>query len=572
VQTLKYPAVRFTNKHSGKSLVLFGASAVEINNWVGVPQKLKLGEEETAGFQRTVSTVRRNALEHFFSNPQNIMQNPLLCAIRKPVGVEVSFTPLESDKTECIGTLSIKFPELSSLPLKELFRKVRLYLEERVPDLSRRPFPDNIYKALEEAHLGSDSSQSEEQLELLSTTEESTNESLNSTLEEALFEDSQIVDFWDQIKAREELANRLENQVPEFELAGFRRDVLEAYLRPVILVDGQHRLAGAVAAARSKTEQDAELKEKVTSLIVNDSIDPEQALQSVMAESSKMLPVSLLLDDSPAEHVFQFVVVNQKATPVPKALLGTIISTSLAATELSSIKERLVKADIPLESSQTVSSLATSEASPFAGKVARGFEQEANSKLPWTVLATLAEVFRSLKGAKYFHEPSLDQADVWKMQNLESCEIIQEWQARDYESPESYWQDTNGPWREVFISFWIHTRDKLANTDNPDAPNYWGNPRTSNIFNKPSLFILSTDFFSFLREQRATINDVSQIKVLVDEWLRYVSPNYFNRDWKLSGVKKDSVGTRRQWSYLWFKHRSSGATISPQEFQKIRRD
>lgn len=570
MQKHTYHAVCYKNKQSGKSLVLFGAPAVEIDEWVGVPQKLQLGEEETAGFQRTVSPTRRSALEHFFSNPKNIMQNPLLCAIRKQEGIEVTFKA--SPENEELGTLTIEFPTLENLPLHNLFNKVRLYLEERVPELSTREFPDSIYRKLEESYITPTHKEEAEQKELPIFNDDTTNEEAGSMLEEALFDDSQIIEFWDQVRAREELASRLADKAPKNEIAGFRREVLEAYLRPIILVDGQHRLAGAVAAARHQAENQISNKIKIQELITEKGLSPDSALKTVMHECSNTLPVSLLLDDSPAEHVFQFVVVNQKATPVPKALLGTIISTSLAPQELASIKDRLVKADIPLESSQAVSSLATSDSSPFSGKVARGFEQEAGSKLPWTVLASLAELFRSLKGAKYYHDSMLDHADVWKKQNLEDCGIVSEWQARDYESAEAYWQDSNGPWRDVFIAFWTKTREKLANSENKDAPNYWGNPRTSNIFNKPSLFILATDFFSFLREQRVNITSLEQINELVEEWLRYVSPNYFNRDWKLSGVKKDSVGTRRQWSYLWCKHRSSGAPINTPDYQKLRRD
>lgn len=567
-----YSATCYQNPKSGKRLVLFGAPAVQIEEWAGVPQKLQLGEEETAGFQRTVSPNRRNALEHFFSNHQNIMQNPLLCAIRKQEGIEVKFKANLKDKK--IGTLEISFPELKDYSLADLFNKVRQYLETRVPELQNRPFPDDIYSKLEKPYITPPSDQDTEDPPYSADSEDTSSEEFNSVLEEALFEDSQIVEFWDQIRAREALAVRLGDQAPTSEIAGFKRDVLEAYLRPIILVDGQHRLAGAVAAARSQVENNESSKQEVQRLITEEGMSPDDALTAVTSECSHILPVSLLLDDSPAEHVFQFVVVNQKATPVPKALLGTIISTSLAPNELASIKDRLVKADIPLESSQAVSSLATSELSPFAGKVARGFEQESGSKLPWTVLASLAEVFRSLKGAKYYHDSMLDHADIWKKQNLENCEIISEWQARDFSSAEEYWQDSNGPWRDVFIAFWTKTREKLADTTNPEAPNFWGNPRSSNIFNKPSLFILAADFFSFLREQRVNISSSEQICDTVDEWLKYVSPNYFSRDWKLSGagVKKDSVGTRRQWSFLWCKHRSSGITISVQEYQKLRRD
>lgn len=567
-----YPAVKFKSKQDGKSLVLFGAPASDIDSWVGVPQKLKLGEDESSGFQRTVSPGRLKALKSFFSDTQNVMQNPLLCAIRKTEGLEVSFTSENSYGLQEIGTIKISAENLSETPLNVLFKKVLQYLEERSPELKTRPFPDEVYKRLREHYdLIQDASEAETET---FPTEEQISNTLESTLEEALFESSQIAEFWDQIKAREALSAALESSCPKDELEGFTREVLESYLRPIILVDGQHRLAGAVEAAKNLINDSPEKTKTIESLIIDFKMPADQAVTQTLREASAILPVSLLMEDSPAEHVFQFVVVNQKATPVPKALLGTIISTSLAPAELDSIKQRLESADIPLEISQAVSSLARSDASPFSNKVARGFEQESGTKLPWTVLSTLADIFRKLEGAKYFHDTSMDHAAIWRNQNLKDSQIVSEWQVRDYKSELEYWQDVNGPWQDVFIAFWTYTRDKLANTEDEAAHNYWGNPRTSNIFNKPSLLTLATDFFSFLREQRARINSLDDIPELVDRWLEYVSPKYFSRDWKLdgSGVKKDSVGIRRQWSNLWYRHRSTGIDISVSEYIKIKRD
>lgn len=568
---LIYPAVRISQGDGARPLVLFAAPAADINEWVGVPQKLKLGDDETTGFQRTVSPTRRAALEHFFGNPRNVMQNPLLCAIRQPLDVAVRFEASKQSGVLDCGQLVITKPDLKGASLYELFHRVRLYLEERDPILQHRAFPDGVYKKLEASILGGSIIEiSPDNAQPNDDSSQENQENIDGELDEALFEESQISEFWDQIRAREHLAEKLKERTSTNELAGFTREVLEAYLRPIVLVDGQHRLAGAMEAAKTMVDEDPEA-EQMTLELVAQGKSPDDAQAIVVRTKSRWLPISLLLDESPAEHVFQFVVVNQKATPVPKALLGTIISTSLADSELTSIKNRLEHADIPLASSQAVSSLARSAASPFADKVSRGFGQEDGGKLPWTVLASIADLFRSLRGAKYYHDPVLDHASIWKEHHLDSATIVADWQARDYSSAFNYWSDPNGPWRDVFIAFWSKTRDKLADIENQDSHNYWGTPRTSNIFNKPSLFILAVDFFSFLREQRVGIVSIDHVNTLVDSWLSYVSPTYFSRDWRLSGVKKDAVGTRRQWSYLWYRHRSGGGDMpKPDEFSKLR--
>lgn len=195
-------------------------------------------------------------------------------------------------------------------------------------------------------------------------------------------------------------------------------------------------------------------------------------------------------------------------------------------------------------------------------------EGDGAEKLPWTVLGTLADIFRYLEGARPYHE-STDHAKRWKERQLDDSLVVSEWQAREFAGPFAYWQSMDGPWMPVFKVFWTEVRNTLGETKNIDAQNYWGGPRSSNLFNKPSLHILQADFFAFLKQKRLQLTSVDQIPEVVADWLEYVNPKYFARDWKLSGVKKDSVGTRRQWSKLWSDHREGGPLPAPGEFSKL---
>ncbi|WP_447763399.1 hypothetical protein [Sphingopyxis panaciterrae] len=546
----------------GKDILLFSASATEIDRWIGIPQRLSLSGTETAGFQRTVSPAREAALRKFFAEPKNVIQNPLLCAIRQAPGCRVTYTP---DADGNAGNVVVELEDFESMSLAQLLSAARAYLESRVPDLATRPEPTELISELE-AELVTDpgvlsegdiAADGDEQ-------EEAEDGPSGEPAEEALFDESQISSFWDQLRAREKIAVKLAATAPQ-ELLGFSREMLISYLRPIILVDGQHRLRGAILAAEDLAHRDAE----ATSLIAGGAT-PEEAVATVSGRIARHLPVSLLMDDAPQEHVFQYVLVNQKATPVPKALLGTIISTSLAEDELTSIAERLEDAKIPLEGARIVSILSRAEDSPFQGLIAKGFGSDDSVKLQWNVLGSLSDIFRYLKGARFYHD-STDHAAIWSSHHLANSSIVGEWQARDHESPQAYWQDINGPWIEAFKAFWTQVRDRLASTD-PNAFNYWGDPRSSNIFNKPTLHILTADFFSYLREQRVRIASTEEIPSLVDSWLEYASTSYFSRDWKLAGagVKKDSVGTRRQWSKLWATHRQQGGPPPPAgDFAKL---
>jgi hypothetical protein len=569
VLTFRYSCVRVRQDQSARDLLFFSAPAPEIESWIGIPQRLALGGNETAGFQRTVSKSREAALRQFFGDERNVIQNPILAAIRQAPGVQVAYE--QSDENEELGHVTITFDELTQTPMAELLRLARQYLESRSPELSSRALPNDLIASLTAAlpaelllsqaatadlsASGGDSGDGE--------VDENDVDQEGEPAEDALFDESQITDFWDHLRAREEIAKKLPAEKISEGLLGFDRLTIEAYLRPIILVDGQHRLRGAVLATEEKIDASAEAKELAIQGLATGEIRRRLA-----AQMGRSLPVSLLMDESPSEHVFQYVVVNQKATPVPKALLGTIISTSLAADELDEIATRLENANIDLEGARIVSILSKAEDSPFAGKVAKGMEGE-GEKLPWSVLGSLADLFRFLQGAKFYHEPTIDHAKIWRDLHLNDSPIVAEWQAKGYQSAFDYWRDLNGPWMGSFKAFWRATRAKLA-SDLSDSPNVWGDPRESNIFNKPSLHILATDFFAFLKEQRTKLASEDQIPDLVDAWLEYVSPNYFARDWKLVGVKKDSVGTRRQWSKLWAQHRQSGGAAPPTaEFSKL---
>src|SRR5262249_52265177 len=148
---------------------------------------------------------------------------------------------------------------------------------------------------------------------------------------------------------------------------GFTKQAVLEYLKPVALVDGQHRLRGAAEMARLSVRSKEGQQELLNA--VEAGIEPTQAEIDLLEQRSRRLPLSLLMSDNPSEHVFQFVVVNQKATPLQPALLGTIVATSLSREELHHVADRLRNAGIKLEDSQAVSYLARADESPFKGVV-----------------------------------------------------------------------------------------------------------------------------------------------------------------------------------------------------------
>lgn len=564
-----YRALRVHQGTGSPALVLLSASAMEIDRWVGIPQKTRIVDGETLGFQRDDNPVRVDQIAQFYANPQNVIHNPLLCAIRRKVGDDVTFTPdapvVEGDAVQTFaesGVLTVTSRVRDDEPLADLFREAREALEQRVPELRGRPDPDELIAKLrvqaDDPQLfgdfyGEDEAGDGASGDIDTAFADEADQPLQA--EDALFEESHVSEFWSELRAREILLTRLGSQFTGDEFVGFSRADIESYLKPIVLVDGQHRLLGALKAARDAVDQTVQSRdfERVGELMKG-NVPPEEINDILLLEEARRLPISLLLDEKPQEHVFQFVVVNQKATPVRPALLATIISTSLSEDELEPITDRLESAGVPLKSSRAISYFTKNAESPFMGLVARGLANEGSDLLSWTVLGQLVSVFRELKGGRFFHDGKIDYADSWKRRYLAGSAIIPG-QYDGWEGAFEAWRHPDGPWRDVFVEFWSAVRDILGSQVNPDAHNYWGSPRNSNLFNKPSLMTLAADFFAYLVETRKGIASRADVRPLVEDWLFEVDKNYFARDWKTEGVKKDSVGSRKQWSKIWYVYR-----------------
>ncbi|MGD9578185.1 MAG: hypothetical protein AB7Y74_08030, partial [Syntrophorhabdus sp.] len=297
-----YKAICIKQTNSDKLLAMFAAPATEIDNWAGVPQKKRFGTgEETVGFQREENKKRVDSLGDFCSNAENIIQNPLLCSTRKITAASTIFTP-NCDEIGDIqkGTISITIPEYSTMTMKEILGSVRSYIEERVPDLANVTPDENLvskYKALasELGHLPPEEP-------IPSSTEDESSDTSSSELdaEAALFEESHIVDFWKEVACRHEVVKLMDDS-PINEFLGFTRESLLSYLRPVVLVDGQHRLKGSIKAAEDRLSC-ADIQNEIESRIMAGE-EAEIVQNSILNREVRRLPVSLLLTDDPAEQV-----------------------------------------------------------------------------------------------------------------------------------------------------------------------------------------------------------------------------------------------------------------------------
>lgn len=561
-----YKAIRLQQTSADKPVALFAAPADEIERWSGIPQKKRFGTgEETAGFQREQNSSRVRSLRDFYRDEQNIIQNPLLCATRSIADSRASFKSAASEAGEAtaeVGEIEIEIPDFGSMTLLEVFGRVRSSLEERVPDLRERaPSPDLLSSLKEKAAVsGSETADlpDEEGEEVAEVGDDVAEAEEGGDASSALFEESHIADFWQEIAARHEVLKAAPQLGGGDEFLGFSRAALVSYLQPVVLVDGQHRLAGALQAAADSLVDGTSREEIERRILEGEDADAVSA--DIVARNARLLPVSLLLSSNPAEQVFQFVVVNQKATPIGRALLGTIVSTSLSKSEMENVALRLKNAGIHLEESQAITFLARNPQSPFYGLVERGMTGDAKDLLQWNVFASLIAIFRDLRGGKLFGQRN-DYAAIWRDRYLPKSQLVEAYADEGAGTAFEYWSRVDGPWRDVFTTFWAVVRDRFGNTQDRDKHNFWGRPRESNLFNKISLTILAADFFEFMVSSKNTLDSLSAIEGLVDEWLEDVSTGYFDKDWNLAGIKKDSTGIREQWAFLWSEYRKGGGNL-----------
>ncbi|WJV47123.1 hypothetical protein [Streptomyces flavofungini] len=545
--TYTYPAHVTQQTASGKPLVFFAAPATEIDRWVGVPQRSRLDDEETIGFQRQENKTRIRELSSFYHDERNIVQNPLLAAPQTKTLVEFE----ELDGHPQFGTIKIVSPDFSDTSLLDLMTQVVEQLESRVPELKETDLdPDRLSSIM-------DRGRKEHGLEVLTEEDEDEegaeenggNGDDTDAASVLLTDETHLIDFYTELKGRIKVLGALDPDANPDRILGFDRNAMISYLKPIMLVDGQHRLKGAVLAAESLAEGSE--GEDFLLDAAEAGKDPGQAKAEFIGQHSRQLPVSLLMDDSPSEHVFQFVVVNQKATPMGKALLGTIVSTSLSKEELDPVAQRLKDAGIKLDDSQAIAYLTRADESPFKNFVQTGITGatgDQNTHLQWSVLKGLVSIFRELSGGKLFAQKN-DWAKAWAKFHLDDSSYVAAFDTHKEKLAE--WGRPDGPWREVFIRFYSNIREKFG-SDDPEALNAWGTTR-SNLFNKVSLTILAADYFEYLRTQKRTLNNLADVDATMSEWLDGVNLAYFNRNWKVE--KKDTPLIRRTWARLWNDYR-----------------
>jgi hypothetical protein len=554
-----FQVVRFSQVSDSQfpsTMYVFAAPVSEIEEIAGIPRKqiTEGGEEETIGYQRPA--VDRK-LPKYLADPRNVIPTSLLLATRDKS--LLSFAPAKGqDRCNAqTGTLTITSQVPENASLLELLDRLIEVLRKRI---SAVPEADTtlVLKAksalsqpIKSSHIhdgkqlqGSDDEDEDD--------DDEANDSADDMASAIYSQDAHLERFC--IRAvSAATAMRESPQLSRCEnVLGFTRDMLLDYLRPTLVVDGQHRLLGALEHRTSSWEKyEANNSELPLRLSSGESLN---AIRSqILDENDRWLPVCLLNSDDWSEHVFHFVVVNQKAKSINKALLSSIISTSLTDEELEKVKPRLGSAGILIEEHTIVGRLRTTEG-PFCGFVRTGFDAASTDreKLEHTSLIKLFKMFRELKGGKDPNESESDTDAIieWRKDFLEGYQELDNYKNHPKaKSRLQYWGLVNGPWREVFEYFHQTVKDNLV-TDSAKRGS-WGNIMESNIFNFVTLQVLQIQFFHFLYDRENYPRTFGEFKLQIDEFIKArMNRDFFIHKWNYTGRRLDKANVNKTHLYI----------------------
>lgn len=605
---LKFNGIEVDDKSTSNSKIyLTSIPAVDLDYLSGVPTKTVGG----LGFQRTYQDKRTNSLISFYANPQNKILNPLLCGIQ-------DFESFEYRD----GNLIFKFIDLSLKTHVELIRiiseKLKKRFKGRFDNIEATEDEINEYKKIymellskisDLESLGDDTEpidakyllnlndEDEDQDE-----EEDEDDKLGSLKELAfkkISNDEHVEGFLKDCNAAIEIMSD-ESLKPISERAfdlifpNLEKSLLKEFLKPMNVIDGQHRLKGYIKSLELQWDQLLEGTDlqKLEEEVSRENPEFEKLSRDEQEQLVKKhffrretidLPVSIFASSDWPEHVFQFIVVNQKATSIPEKELGSMLSTTLDTKEISKIQERLVNSDIPIEDYQAITFFASNEKSPFylvvdvvnlKGKGPEG------KKYQYKAFKNLINNIRNLEKVTSYDTGISYLEQFASHPNLfKDSKVLDSFNDKGFENRYDYWRSVDGPWKEFFLRFYSFIKNNISNDSSPEVA--WSNINRSNIFNEVFINILTSDFFRFLNEKEYYIESWTgegkySLETILDKWFsnprKIANSNnissLFDATWRLNSKKSDN-NLRRKWERNWYKYRTqhNGKKIKKSEWE-----
>ena len=243
------------------------------------------------------------------------------------------------------------------------------------------------------------------------------------------------------------------------------RETVISLSRPAMIVDGQHRVNGAAAVEQN-------------------------------------IPFSVCaINNCPwEEQVFQFVVVNQTAKPIPGNFLSSITSTSLTTGEIDSMRARLRDVGVNVDEHEMMDLIDQSQDSPFREMINFGVPGE-QGQLKYVGMKKLANQFRKMTGLPY---DAYFRIYVVGQQNRNERKA--EWMRDE--------------WSRYFFKFWETVRTKFdAEIPPGDEPLWQAN---SQLLRMKTLEVLQKSFVAWMQITQSPLPvDLDEFATRVSQWLTH---------------------------------------------------
>ena len=458
--------ISFQQNSGSPPLFAFVASSNDLIRFCGVARK---SQNLLTNYQRALDERRvTEQITPFFRMSENCSPTALVISLQSS---NISQVQIHEDSSNPIGNgislkkLEIEFTDVDQLSPEEVIAMAKSFLDDR------------LAMACE--------ADSDEQVE----EEEEEEEEEENAIEEG--EDDDTTDTEAPVEIGRSMLRDLRDQLDKIpasngEIVGALGDML----RPALVIDGQHRLFGAAG--------------------VEDDIP---------------LLVCSLVNPDWKEQVYQFVVVNDKATGIPKPFITSLAGMSLTTEELGALKGRLSQAGVRLWEVEVMQRLGFDPSSPFQGLIEFKVAGEPDKGLGYQTMKRV--------GRAWHHPPSRNTGLYKLMQSVyygNAGKVRTNKHLRD-----DKWQESND-WYDFFCLFWNEFREKYVDTS------LW--VVHSNFLKAVSLECLQEVFFVKLNNQGAIFWNCDgedeqarksvmkqRMAELIKEFVEKYDVRHFDREW-----------------------------------------
>jgi hypothetical protein len=483
--------MRFQQNPNAPEQFAFVASANELIRFCGVARK---SHGLLSNYQRAMDTDRiRDEVTPFFKDPSNCSPTAIVVSLQPTNVCEIAFAsdkeaspPIDEEiESTPIDNLTLRFHDLKRLEAAEIVSLAKAFLDARLVGDSDNG--DDFTEVMDE----SDSLDEEQGLEQ---------------------ENDDDVDNDEPVEIGKSMLRDIRKNLDDpSELTETMIENLREMLMPALVIDGQHRLFGAAG----------------------------------VEEDLPML-VCCLVAPSWKEQVFQFVVVNDKASGIPKPFITSLAGMSLTSSELKELENRLTQAGLKLWEVEVMQRLGYDNRSPFHGKIE--FKVSGGNESEGLGYQTMKRI-----GKSWHHPRSAGLYAV--MEKLyrspsDSKKLSQK-------ALRGYWQ-TNEDWFDFLCLFWSEFEKKFSGTD------VW--QMHSNLMTAVVLEMLQSDFLLYLDSTKDLVWDFEEED---DEKCRDLVLNKFHKLAKTFADKHKEAIYSKNWKAKSLSHKAGKAALAD-FFQKIR--